>query len=207
MKRPIRLEAGSRFALGCWAAFAATVAAMPLLKDGYSPVGDAISYGAIGPYGGVQVAGFFALATGTSILALRLRVAGSQPVVTPLLALSAIAVVVLAVVPIDGHSHPTTTVGRVHSSAASVAFLSTVAAMMWSGRSFLRDEALMSLVPISLGLGCVAVVLLVALSAGIGPSGLVQRATVLCEIAWLSLVALQSRYVDAPSHARAAHQA
>lgn len=207
MTRATLVEAAPWLALVCWAAFAATVAAMPMLKDGYSPVDDAISYGAIGPYGGVQVAGFFALAAGTSILAHCLRSTGSQPVVIALLALSAIAVAGLAVVPIDGHGQPTTATGRVHSSAASIAFLSTVAAMLWSARSFARGQALAPLVPSSFGLGCVAVTLLVALSAGIGPAGLVQRATVLCEIVWLSLVALQLRPVNAPSHARPVRQA
>ena len=64
---------GPAIAIGCWALFVATVLAMPLLNDGYSPIDEAISYGAIDDYGWVQVAGFFALATGTSILAFCLQ--------------------------------------------------------------------------------------------------------------------------------------
>lgn len=165
---------------------------MPLLKDEYSPIDDAISYGAIGEFAWVQIAGFFALAAGTTILAALLAIeARAQQVVVALLAISAAAVIVLAVFPIDGHGEDTSMIGSIHSAAAAVAFVTTVAAMLCSSRSFSRNEAVAGLAPASLALGGAAAILLIALTAEVGPTGLVQRATVACEIAWLSAVALQ----------------
>lgn len=51
------------------ALFAVLVALIPVIKDGYSPVEDAISNAAVGSYGYLQTIAFFALGLGSLTLA------------------------------------------------------------------------------------------------------------------------------------------
>lgn len=55
-------------AIGGVAAFAVLVAVIPLLKEGYSPVADAISDAARGQYGYLQAIAFVALGVGSIAL-------------------------------------------------------------------------------------------------------------------------------------------
>ena len=185
----------ANLALYCYAAFIATVLAMPLLKDGYSPVEQPISEGAIGEHGFVQVLGLLALALGSFALAVLLRVTAQTRQVlgtSALVAVSAACVVGVALFPTDQPGEDSA-VGAIHGTAAALAFITNIAAMLWSAHAFRGERALRTIAMPSLALGAVALTLLVMLAAGVGPVGVVQRATVACEMAWLGLVALTLR--------------
>jgi hypothetical protein len=89
-------------------------------------------------------------------------------------------------------------VGVIHGAAAALAFITNIAAMMWSARAFRDERALRTIAFPSLVLGVIALTLLLMLAVGIGATGVVQRATVACEMTWLGLVAftLRSRQVQ-----------
>lgn len=185
----------ANLALYCYAGFIATMLAMPHLKDGYSPVDQPISEGAIGEHGFVQVLGLLALALGSFALALLLRLmAATRPLLgtSALVAFSAACVFGVAVFPTDQPGEDST-FGAIHSAAAALAFITNIAAMLWSAHAFRGERGLRTIAMPSLALGAVALTLLVMLAAGIGPDGVLQRATVACEMAWLGLVALTLR--------------
>lgn len=179
-------------ALGCYGAFALSVALMPLLKDGYSPVEQTVSEGAIGAHGWLQVAGLLALAAGTTAVAALLRASvRDAPAVSAMAALllaSAVATVLAAAVPTDAAGAATRR-GDVHLAAAAVAFVTTIAAMLVAARACRRHVPLRRLAPASLLPGSAALALLVVTGSGMDPSGLWQRATIAVELAWLVAVA------------------
>ena len=185
----------ANLALYCYAAFTATVLVVPFLKDGYSPVEQPISEGAIGEHGLVQVLGLLALALGSFALAFLLRMTAQTRQVlgtSALVAVSAACVVGVAVFPTDQPGEDSA-VGAIHGAAAALAFITNIAAMLWSAHAFRGEGGLRTIAMPSRVLGAVALTLLVMVGAGVGSIGAAQRATVACEMAWLGLVALTLR--------------
>ena len=75
-----------------------------------------------------------------------------------------------------------------HAIAAGVAFITNITAMLWSAYAFRHAPEVARLTRSSLVLGSVAAVLLAMLATGAGADGVVQRATVLAEITWLTML-------------------
>ena len=177
----------------------ATPRAVWMMVPSGDPVDQTISEGALGAYGFVQVAGLLALAAGSLALAYCLRALRPPAALQPTIALitfSAACVVVVAVFPTDAQGGAETWTGRVHNAAATLAFISNVAAMLWSARAFRGDHRVAPLAGASLVIGATALLLLVLLRAGVEPRGLTQRAAVVCIQLWMILVALRLRSAE-----------
>jgi hypothetical protein len=190
----LRGLAGAGFVL-----FAAIVLLLPAIEDDYSPVYDAISEGALGPYGYLQVAAFFALGIGSISLATLLLRDIRSPQVGALVGLSGVCMLVAGAFPADRmDSASTTTHGTIHLLAAALAFVAVIGAMLLSARQFRSNETLRPLARRSFALGLAALALFVMAGAGIGPFGLIQRANVAVVLVWLISVALRHRREPTP---------
>jgi hypothetical protein len=185
------------FALVCFSLFIASVVLMPMLASGYDPVRQPISEGVLTAASAVQVAGLLALAAGS--LAIAWSVVAMHPAqtlrpVVALVAFSAVCVAVLAVFPTDADGDGGATwYGRVHGVAASLAFISNAAAMLWGSRVFGDEPRLAALAGRSLVIGVITSILLVMLAVGVEPRGVVQRAAVAGVLTWMISLALSLR--------------
>jgi hypothetical protein len=171
--------------------FVATVLAMPLIKDGYDPVEQRISQGALGEYGLIQVFGILALAAGTFAVAYQVRVSCEVRHVhasAELTMASAACVAIVAIVPTDRPGGDTVH-GNIHLWLAVCASLLTIGGMMCGAFAFPRAPRLRTLAKPSLAFAVVSISLLAAMAAGIEPEGLVQRIAVVCQLSWLALLA------------------
>ena len=190
---PTRTPAALRaLATAGFAAFATIVLLLPAINGDYSPVYDAISEGALGRYGYLQVAAFLALGIGSiSLAASLLRYVGS-PQVGALVGVSGVCMLAAGAFPADQMDGPSTTLhGTIHLLAAALAFIAVSSAMLLAARQFRNDDTLRPLARPSLALGLVALAVFVTAGAGIGPFGLIQRADVAVVLAWLAAVAVQ----------------
>jgi hypothetical protein len=176
--------------LCAFAAFVATVAAMPVLNDGYNPVQERISQAVLGAYGFVQVAGILALAAGAFLVATQLTMAAaSRPVrlTATCIMLSAACVVLVAAIPTDPPGGDTVH-GNAHLALAVGASIANIAAMLYGARAFRREACVCALAWPSLAFGITSVVLLSMMGLGLGPAGLVQRTAVAVQVVWLALI-------------------
>jgi hypothetical protein len=190
----LRGLAGAGFAL-----FAAIVLLLPVIKNDYSPVQDAISEGALGPYGYLQVAAFFGLGIGSISLAVLLLRAVRSPQVGALVGLSGVCMLVAGTFPADRMDSASMTVhGTIHLLAAALAFIAVISAMLLSARQLRNNRTLRPLARPSLGLGLAALALFMMAGADIGPFGLIQRANVTVVLVWLAAVVLQWRRQPTP---------
>jgi hypothetical protein len=183
-------------ALAGFALFILSVLAMPLLEPAYDPVHQTISEGALGRDGAIQIAGFFALATGSFALAwclCAMHPPGSILLTAALIGFSGACVVALAVFPTDASGETRTWTGQAHSAAATFAFISNVAAMLWSARAFHDDGRLAPFARLSLAVGVATLAMLILLRADVEPRGLIQRSAVAGIQLWLVAVSLRLR--------------
>jgi len=116
------------------------------LRPEYNPINHAVSNYAVGPYGYLMTAAFYALALSVFALALSLY---RSIVLTNLaraallfLCLASSGMVVMGIFPGDAHAlHPPATItGVVHWIAAGVSFLSIMVAAFLLSSSFKMDE-------------------------------------------------------------------
>ena len=165
---------------------------MPFIKDGYSPVDQTISEGALGSYRWVQVIGFLALAAGSLCVAgLVYSVRGASAgmaITAAVIAFSTVFTITLAIIPADGPAE-TTVGGRIHVAAAALAFIIAIAGILLASRTFRGHPVLAPLASASRIIGIASLALLVVAGAGIEPAGVWQRATVGGELAWFIVVA------------------
>jgi hypothetical protein len=175
---------------------------MPVIQDGYDPVEQRISQGVLGAYGFVQVGGIFALAAGTMAVAVQLirsSTANNVRATALMMMLSAACVALVAAIPTDPPGTDTLH-GSAHLTLAVGASIMNIAAMLNASYAFRRDDCVRALASPSLIFGVGSVVLLTMMSLGIGPAGLTQRVAVLCQLAWLALLAWTLRcHAAAPS--------
>jgi len=182
------------------AAFAAIVLLLPAIKDDYSPVRNAISEGALGRYGYLQVVAFVALGIGSLSLAVSLFRDARAAGVGVLVGVSGVCMLVAGAFTADRMDGPSSTAhGTVHMLAAALAFAAVISAMLLSARQFRNSHILRPLARPSLALGSVALALFVIAGSGIGPFGLIQRANVAVVLAWLIAVALRGRFPAPPA--------
>ena len=175
---------------GAFAAFFASVAAMPVLNDSYSPVQQRISQAVLGAYGFVQVAGILALAAGAFFVATQLTMAAaSKPVrlTATCIMLSAGCVVLVAAIPTDPPGGDTLH-GNAHLTLAVGASIANIAAMLHGARAFRLEACVRALAWPSLVFGLASVLLLSMMALGLGPPGLVQRTAVAVQVVWLALI-------------------
>ena len=189
--------------------FTAAVVLQEIFRSDRSPFDNYISEYAVGRYGSVQVAAFFALAVGSLSLAAGLRMAtrdlrGSR-LGSSLLALMSIGVFLAGVFTADlrNQGRPPTAEGTMHLAVSIPTFILAIVVIFVFARTFRRDERWASLGPASLALGAVCLVALVASDVVI-----VQRVFVGALVSWLVLTALRLRSVATGADGyRAANQA
>jgi hypothetical membrane protein len=122
--------------------FFGAVVALHFLRPEYNPVNHAVSNYAVGPYGYLMTAGFYALAL--SLLALAFGLTRSMTftnqarVAVLLLCLASVGMVVMGIFPGDVHAlHPPATMtGVIHWTAAGISFLSIMIAAFLLSSSF-----------------------------------------------------------------------
>ena len=178
-----------------FAAFVASVLAMPLIQDGYDPVEQRISQGALGEYGLIQVFGILALATGTFSVACQVRASCSVRHVhasAGLIMASAACIAAVAIVPTDRPGGDTVH-GNVHLWLAVCASLATSSAMLCGAYAFRRVPALRTLAMPSRWYAIASMTLLALMAVDFGQPGLVQRIAVVCQLSWLALLAWNLR--------------
>jgi len=175
----------------CFAAFAVTVAVMPLIERGYDPARQTISEAVLLRHGEVQTAGLYFLGFGSFALAGALFRTWRDRcgyAIAGLVAVSAVCVVVLTIFPADYGNHARSIGGWMHNLGAGAAFLAIFAGMCqacWPP-AMLRGRRGMALVAFPLAMIVFGTLLLLDL----GPRGLVQRVSVGWDLLWLTLIAL-----------------
>lgn len=188
----------------------ATAWLLPLVSE-YTLFGDNISELAIGRYGYVQTAAFFAVGLGSLALAVAIRRAtrgswGSRAA-SVLVAFYGVGPIVAAVFPTDrvdsvADLQSLSVVMAIHIGSALVAFLSAVAGMFVLTRTFKRDPRWRTLWPASLALACVTLIMLFLQQEG-PMVGLYQRLLTGTATLWLMLVAARLwSLAEAPVPAR-----
>jgi hypothetical protein len=184
------------------AIYAATALLLPLLSE-YSLTKDYISELAIGRYGYLQRAAFFATGLGTVALAEGIRMAtkgtwGSRwgSLLVGKYGIGAILVAIFATDEIDstGRVVSPTSVGIVHMVVSALAFVAVIAAMFVLSRTFKRHTRWQAFWPWTLVLAVIALVGFFGQSAGpwVGVS---QRIFVGTITLWLVLVAFWLRSI------------
>lgn len=174
--------------------FAAAVVLQEIFRSDRSPFHNYISEYAVGRYGYVQVAAFFALGLGSLALAAGLRRAtrdlrGSR-LGSSLLALMGIGILLAGVFTADLQGQPPTAEGTIHAAASVPTFIIAIVVIFVFARTFMRGERWTSLGWASLALGTVCLVAFVNLDIVI-----VQRVFVGALISWLILTAIRLRSV------------
>lgn len=199
-----RLELIAAWAIVGQAFFAATVLLLPLVSE-YSLTSDYISELAIGRYGFLQTAAFFAVGVSSLVLALGIRVAtkgswGSR-VGSAFFGLYGLGGILVGIFPTDevdaaGHVGSPTSVGAVHIGVSALAFLFGIAGMFVLSRTFKRDARWRAFWPLSLVLAVAALVAFVVSVPSQGPwVGLMQRIFIGTIILWQVLVAFRLRSI------------
>jgi hypothetical membrane protein len=212
-----RLELIAVVAIVGQAFFAATALLLPFVSE-YSLTSDYISELAIGRYGYLQTAAFFAVGSGTLALAVGIRVAtkgswGSRvgSVFIGLYGLGGILVGIFPTGEVDaaGSVESPTSVGIVHIGVSALAFVFGIAGMFVLSRTFKRDARWRAFWPLSLVLAVAALVAFIVSVPSQGPwVGLIQRIFIGTIILWQVLVAFRLRSIargataEQPSRAR-----
>lgn len=178
----------------------ATAWLLPLFSE-YALIGDNISELAIGRYGYVQTAAFFAAGVGSLAIAVGicLTTSGSwsSRVGSVLVGLWGAGAVLAAIFPTDRIDNPEdllslTTVGTIHIVVALLAFVCGIASMFVLSGTFKRDARWRALWPVSVALAFAALVVFFLQSEGPWV-GLYQRMYVGTITLWLILVAFRLR--------------
>ena len=186
--------------------FAASLVALHGLRPDYHPVTETVSQYAVGPYGYVMTAAFFAL--GLSVVGLAL---GLLRGVTPaprlggaLLGVAGVCVFLVAVFRIDRAPDAMPTAEVVHNSAFVASFIFTVVSMFILTGRFKHDARWRPIQHISLALSLAA---LAGFAAFIGTydtpwRGAAQRFSIVTILLWLMLASARLRFLAADKHRR-----
>jgi len=188
-------------AIGGIVYFAVAVLILHFLRPEYNPINHAVSNYAVGPYGYLMTAAFYALAL--SVFALALGLARSMVltdqarVAVLLLNIASVGMIVMGIFPGDVHAlHPPATVtGVIHWTAAGVSFASIMIAAFILSRCFKTDERWQGFQRSTLVLAMAMVVALLAYGvlALVGWIGVGQRIYIAVSLTWLLFVAVVLR--------------
>ena len=187
----------ARLAAATFLAFALVVLVMPLLGDDDYAAGTAtISEGALGRFGWLQTAAFFALGAGSLLLAYVVNGSWSGragTIAAALVAVWGVGLVLSGIFPVDEGARGETTAAKIHLAAATLAFVVLIVAMWVASFAFRGNAAWSSWSTPSLVISAVATAALVIMAAAPQESswgGYAQRGFVGIVLAWLTAVAL-----------------
>ncbi|MGO8949703.1 MAG: DUF998 domain-containing protein [Ktedonobacterales bacterium] len=167
-----------------------------LLPPHYSPISQAESDLAVGPYGYVMTINF--VLRGLVSLALLLGIMRVMPRSLPALAgyilfgVWAVAALLLALFPTDLAGTPPTAHGVIHLLLALIAFICASIGELLIGSRLARDERWRSLNPVTQGVAVAALVVLLVMLARIGAlhyGGLIERIFLGLILLWMLLIA------------------
>ncbi len=184
----------SRLALLGLVYFLGTVIAFHFLRPDYDPTWRFVSEYAVGTYGSLMTAAFYALGIASTALLMGLVLGvsreGTSIAGLILLGIWCVGVFVAAAFPIDAQGSIRTIFGSIHGFAALVAFGSLLPGAIAITRCLARDErwksSRRSLWTLALICPCAFVLYYLASSRGFG--GLAQRLFFVSILAWLFLV-------------------
>ena len=177
--------------------FVVAVIVLHFLRPEYNPINHAVSNYAVGPYGYLMTAAFYALALSVFALALSLfrniALTNLSRVAILLLCLASSGMVVMGVFPGDVHAlHPPATItGVIHWTAAGTSFLSIMIAAFLLSSFFKTDERwqVFQRPCFILALVMVGALLLYGTLALIGWIGIGQRIYIAVCLLWLLVLA------------------
>jgi hypothetical protein len=184
-------------AIGSIVYFVVAVVMMHFLRPEYNPVNHAVSNYAVGPYGYLMTAAFYALALSLLALVLGLHrsitLTNLSRVAVLLLCLASIGMVVMGISPGDVHAlHPPATItGVIHWTAAGISFLSIMIAAFLLSIFFRTDERWQAFQRpcFVLALAMVGALLLYGILALVGWIGIGQRIYIAVCLIWLLVLA------------------
>jgi hypothetical membrane protein len=184
--------------------FAATALLLPLISE-YSLTADYISELAIGRYGYLQTAAFFAAGLGTLALAVGVREATNGSWGTrlgsTLVGLYGVGLILAGILPTDeidpaGRVVSPTSVGTMHMVVSALAFVFVIAGMFVLSRTFKRDARWQAVWPWSLVLALATLIGVIVAEPSEGLwVGLIQRTYIGTIIIWQVLVAFWLRSI------------
>ena len=198
-----RFELIAAVAIAGLAIFAATALLLPLVSE-YSLTADYISELAIGRYGYLLTAAFFATGLGTLALAVGIRMATNGSwglrLGSALIGLYGIGAILVGIFPTDeidpaGRVESPTLVGSVHIVVSALAFVLVIAGMFVLSRTFKRDARWRAYLPWSLMLAVAALVAFIAWPSEGTWVGLIQRIFIGTIMLWQVLVAFRIRSI------------
>ena len=196
--------AGATLAVTGLAYFAVSVLALHGLRADYDPVIETVSQYAVGPYGYIMTAAFFALSLSVVGLALGLLrgVAPVPRVAGALLGVAGVCVFLVAVFPID-RTHDARPISElVHNAAFMASFFATIVSMLILTAHFRQDARWHPFQHISLALSLTALVGFVAFMGTYDTPwrGAVQRFSIVTILLWLMLASARLRSVAVGKH-------
>jgi hypothetical protein len=183
--------------------FFMAVATLHVLRPEYNPVNHAVSNYAVGPYGYLMIAAFYALALSVFALAfglVRSIALSTQALIAVLLLnIAGVGMIVMGIFPGDAHAlhPPATTTGIVHWTAAGVSFASIMIVAFLLSSCFKADEHWRTFQRPAFALALALVVALLAYGvfALIGWIGIGQRIFITVNLTWLLCMALWLRSI------------
>jgi len=183
-------------AIGGIVYFIVAIVVLHFLRPEYNPINHAVSNYAVGPYGYLMTAAFYALALSVFALALSLfrSIAHTSlsRVAILLLCLTSSGMVVMGIFPGDAHAlHPPATItGVVHWTAAGTSFLSIMIAAFLLSSLFKTDERLQRFQRpcFNFALVMVGALLLFGILALVGWIGIGQRIYLAVCLLWLLIL-------------------
>jgi hypothetical protein len=171
----------------------------PVLRPDVDLLRDGLSHYAVGPWGGLQEAGFVAFGIGSAAIGLALIV--RSPSTRPggiLLLIAAMGFLGLAIFPM-GQGGPMTPLGDLHLTAGTLGvvfqFASVLALLLWPGACNAAGLSARTgwLLAIVAGLSAAGIQLAIWYPEWGLPEGLLARLTVLPLLSWWAMVALALR--------------
>ncbi len=190
-------------AIGGIVYFFVAVVSLHVLRPEYNPVNHAVSNYAVGPYGYLMTAAFYALAL--SVFALAIGLARSMALTAQaqvsvlLLIIASICIIVMGIFPGDVHAlHPPATItGVIHWTAAGVSFSSIMIAAFLLSNCFKTDVRWRACQHpcFVLALAMVGALLLYGVLALVGWIGVGQRIYIAVSLMWLLLIAVRLRSI------------
>ena len=188
-------------AIGGIVYFFVAVVVLHFLRPEFNPVDHAVSNYAVGPYGYLMTAAFYALAL--SVFALALGLARSMVLTNQarlavlLLNIAGVSMIVMAIFPGDVHAlHPPATItGVIHWTAAGVSFSSIMIAAFILSNCFKTDERWQAFQRSTqvLTIAMVVGLLVYGVLALIGWIGIGQRIYISMSLMWLVFMAVWLR--------------
>lgn len=183
--------------------FVVAVLILHVLRPEYNPINHAVSNYAVGPYGYLMTAAFYALALSVFALALGLArsmvLTNQARVALLLLNIASVGMIVMGIFPGDVHAlHPPATVtGVIHWTAAGASFASIMIAAFILSRCFKTDERWQAFQrsTLVLAMAMVAALLAYGVLALVGWIGVGQRIYIAVSLMWLLFVAVGLRSI------------